>query len=60
VVDLVGEGRPRAGEFFLDWENDWICSVKSSRRFVVSFSLYERRGVGEGVRSVRRTVDGVI
>ena len=34
--------------------------MKSSSRFVVSLSLYERRGVGEGVRSDRRTVEGVI
>jgi hypothetical protein len=60
VFDFEGDGRPRAGEVRRDCEKDWICSVKSRSRFVVSFSLYERRGVGEGVRSVRRTVEGVI
>ena len=45
---------------FRDTPKDSIWAVKSSRRFVVSLSLYERRGVGDGVRSDRRTVEGVI
>lgn len=64
MLDFVGDARPRAGEVRLDCEKDWICSVKSSSKLVVSFSLYDGRGVGDGdgdgVRSERRTVEGVI
>lgn len=52
--------RVRAGELRRDDENDSNCAVKSRSRFVVSFSLYARRGVGEGVRSDRRTVEDII
>jgi hypothetical protein len=58
-VDLAGDARPCAVELRRDVPNDSIWAVKSRSRFVVSFSLYARRGVGEGVRSERRTVEGV-
>ena len=60
VEDLVGDVRPRVGEPRRDAEKASICAVKSRRRFVVSFSLREQRGVGDGERSKRRTVEGVI
>jgi hypothetical protein len=60
VVDLVCDARPRFGDVRRDDEKDSIWAVKSRSRFVVSLSLYARRGVGLGVRSARRTVEGVI
>lgn len=61
VVDFGGAARPRFGDPRRDCENASIWAVKSRRRFVVSLSLCrDARGVGEGVRSVRRTVEGVI
>lgn len=63
-MDLVGEARPREGEPRREVEKASSWAVKSKSKFVVSFalsvSLRERRGVGEGVRAVRRTVEGVI
>lgn len=56
----MGDVRSRAGELRRDDENDSNWAVKSRSKFVVSFSLYVLRGVGDGVRSERRTVDGVI
>lgn len=60
MIDLLGELRPRPGDARRDEEKDSIWAVKSKSRFVVSLSLYARRGVGLGVRSERRTVEGVI
>jgi len=62
VVDLVVvvvEVRVQSGEARRDDEKDSIWAVKSRSKLVVSLSLYARRGVGEGVRSERRTVEGV-
>jgi phage FluMu gp28-like protein len=60
VVDLTGDRRPRPGEVPWEVENASNCAVKSRSSSVVSFCLCDLRGVGDGVRAVRRTVEGVI
>lgn len=57
MTDLVG---PRAGDVRRGPDRPSNWAVKSRSKLVVSFSLRDRREVGEGVLSERRTVEGVI